>query len=209
MVVICALAALAGCVARDLVRRDGAGAALVPLRRAAVSILPFAYRNYLPFEHDSGTELAQAVRHALARRAPGSTTFVEPGRIEGYLRSTPPEDMDLSHVASTLGVDVVVAGKIRLIQTRENPPPGAYAGVGIVDVSVFDARIAETVLRKRLKVRLEEDGSAAGELSRSIADVRREVVERAAKQITDLVLSRGDSAEGHTEKPSKTAGGQT
>lgn len=207
MTAICALMTLAGCIGADLVHRDASGAPLVPLRHAEVSILPFAYRSYLPFEHSSGVEMARAVRRTLARRAPRSTTFVEPGRIEGYLRSTSPEDIDLSHVGSTLGVDVVVTGKIRLLQTRDNPPAGAYAGVGIVDVTVFDARVAETVLRRRLKVRLETDTSAGAASSRSTTDVRRELVELAADQIAELVLSKRASAEGSTEKRSETAGG--
>jgi len=209
LMAMCVLVALAGCVPDARVKRDGAGAPLVDLRRAGVTILPFAYRSHLPFEHGLGVELAQTVRRTLARRLPPSAAFVEPGRIEGYLRSTSPRDVDLSHVASTLDVDVIVTGKIRLVHTRENPPPGAYAGVGIVDVSVFDARPARIVLRRRVKVRLESD-DLAGEVSpRPTRDVRRELIERVAGRITELVLSERDSAEGLTEHRSEAAGGET
>ena len=206
---MCALVALAGCVSDALMKQDKSGAPLVDLRRADVTILPFAYRSYLPFEHGLGVDLAQTVRRTLARRLPQSAAFVEPGRIEGYLRSTSPQDVDLSHVASTLDVDVIVTGKIRLVHTRENPPPGAYAGVGIVDVSVFDARSALIVLRRRVKVRLESDDLAGEVSSRPTRDVRRELLERAAGRITELVLSERDSAEGLTEDRSETAGGET
>jgi len=117
--------------------------------------------------------------------------------------------MDLSHVAATLDVDVVVAGRIRLIQIPENPPPGAYAGMGIVDVTVFDARVEETVLRRRVKIRLETDDSPAQRPSRPTRDARRRFMDLAAHQITELVLSKRASAEGPTENPSETAGGET
>ena len=181
--------AVGSCAGRAPFLNASAGAPLVPLRQARISVLPFAYRSYLPFEHQGGKELAQAVRAALAQRVPSGASFVEGARVEGYLRSTPPEQVDRGRIAAVLDVHVLVMGSIRYVEAREAPTPGTYAALGIVDVDVYDARAEKLALRERLKVRLPADELAPTVAPPSRVALREMLTERMADRIASLIMS--------------------
>ena len=210
-IALCALIALVGsCGGGESIWKKRASEPLVPLRDARIAVIPFAYRSYLPFEHEVGRELSQAVRAALAPHVPQSAVFVESAKVEAYLRSTVPEMVDRSQIAATLDADVILMGTIRLIQTTVNPPPDAYAGIAVVAFEVFDARSGESAFSDRLEIRLRADELTEKPLL-GHAVVRTAVLEQIADLVGEAILSPKTRAEGSQitkNQDSKTIGEQ-
>ena len=171
---------VASCTPEQAVKR--VDEPLVPLADVRIAVIPFAYRNYLPFEHPLGRSLSRSVRSSLEGRTPTSAVFVEGGRVEPYLRATRLDQVAWSRVADSLDADVLVTGTIRMVQTFPRPPAGGAAGVGIVDMGLYDARSHAFTLEERLKVRVTTDELPSG-------DVINAVIDRAADRIARRILT--------------------